>query len=354
MRQLKRYVGSAVLASITMVLFVIVALDFIAGIVDQLGRLSGKYQVAEALIYVSLYIPSTAYEYIPLSALVGSMLGLGALANSSELTVIRAAGVTIRQVVWLVFRPVFLFIFVGTLLGEYVTPYLDQYADSRRALAKGHSRALEGEKGLWNREGNEYIHVNAVLPNGKLYGVTRYAFDDAGQLQQATFVDSAIYQGDYWFEQDAKVTRFSKGEQVSVEYFDSRRWETELSPQLLDVLVLKAEKLPMKRLYEYSHFLAKQNLDASEYSLAFWQKALQPLATLSLVVIAISFILGPLRQVTMGFRIFVGVIVGLVFQTSQQLLGPTSIILGFSPALAVLAPITACFFLGWLFLKRAE
>lgn len=355
MKQLSRYIGATVIASILMVLFVIVALDFIAGVVDQLGRLRGNYQVLEALIFVSLDIPSTAYDYVPLSALVGSMLGLGALANSSELTVMRAAGVTIGQLVWLVFRPVLVFILAGALIGEYVAPYLDQYADSRRALAKGHSRALQGEKGLWNREGNEYIHVNAVLPNGKLYGVTRYSFANDGRLEKATFVDSAIYQGAYWFEQDARVTTFSEdGQSVSVEEFSSRRWQTELSPDLLDVLVLDAENLPMKRLHEYSSFLNKQNLDASEYSLAFWQKALQPLATLSLVVIAISFILGPLRQVTMGFRIFIGVIVGLVFQTSQKLLGPTSIIVGFSPVFAVLTPIMACFFFGWIFLKRAE
>jgi len=306
------------------------------------------------VMYVVLNVPSTAYDYIPLSALVGSMLGLGALANTSELTVMRAAGVTIWQLVWLVFRPAFVFIIAGVLIGEYVAPYLDQYADSRRALAKGHTRALQGEKGLWNREGDEYIHVNAVLPNGKLYGVTRYAFNQEGKLTEATFVNSAIYQGDYWFEQDTRVTQFVDGEKLDVVRYDSRRWDTELSPELLNVLVLDVERLPMNRLFDYSRFLKKQNLDAGEYLLAFWQKALQPLATLSLVVIAISFVLGPLRQVTMGFRIFVGVIVGLVFQTSQQLLGPMSIILGFSPALAVLAPISACFFFGCLLLKRAE
>lgn len=353
MKVLGRYVGSIVLSATSMVLFVIVALDLISDLIDQMGNLKGDYSFIEAALYVVLYIPSSTVDYIPLAALVGCLIGLGMLASSSELTVMRAAGVSISKIVWVVFKPVVFVVMVGAIVGEFAAPYLDQYADSRRALAQGHTKALEREKGLWNREGNEYMHFNAVLPNGKLYGITRYAFTELGHLESASFVGSAIHQGDHWFEQDGKISYFD-GDNIKTEYYASRRWDTELSPDLLNVLVLKPDELPMNRLYEYSSYLDKQNLDSSDYRLAFWQKALQPLATLSLVIIAISFILGPLRQTTMGFRVFVGVIVGLIFQTTQKLLGPTSIIMGFSPVYAVLIPILACFFIGWLLLRRAR
>ncbi|WP_096087155.1 LPS export ABC transporter permease LptG [Agaribacterium haliotis] len=353
MKQLSRYVGRVVFAAIAVVLFVILSLDLISDLVDQLGNLRGNYDLKEAIIYVLLYVPSSCYDFIPLSALVGCLIGLGTLASSSELTVMRAAGVSVRQIVWVVFKPVLLVIICGSLLGEFVAPYTDQYADSRRALAQGHQRALQSEKGLWSKEGDEYIHINAVLPNGKLYGITRFSFDDDGRLLSSSFADAAIYQGDHWFEQDAQLSRF-EGNRIQTSRLDSRIWHSELSPALLNVLVLKPDELPMKKLYDYSVYLEKQEVDASEYRLAFWQKALQPLATLSLVVIAISFILGPLRQVTMGFRVFVGVLVGLIFQTSQKLLGPTSIIMGFSPAYAVLVPILCCFIFGWILLRRAN
>lgn len=353
MSALSRYVGRIVLGSIAAVLFVILALDFIADLIEQMGNLKGEYDLLEAMIYALLYMPSSMVDFIPLSALVGCLIGLGMLASSSELTVMRAAGISVVQIVVTVFKPVLLVVVTGALVAEFVAPYLDQYADSRRALAQGHTRALEQTKGLWNREGNEYMHFNAVLPNGKLFGITRYLFSDDGRLESATFVDSAIYQGDYWFEQDGRISYFDD-RRIMTQAYESGRWETELSPELLNVLVLKPDELPMKRLYDYSLYLDKQNQDASDYWLAFWQKALQPLATLSLVIIAISFILGPLRQTTMGFRVFIGVLVGMVFQTSQKLLGPTSIIMGFSPGYAVLVPISVCFLIGWILLKRAE
>lgn len=353
MIQLSRYVGNVVLASIAVVMFVILSLDLISDLIDQLGNLKGNYNFLEALLYALLYVPSSFVDFIPLAALVGCLIGLGSLANSSELTVMRAAGVSVSKIIWIVFKPVLGVVIVGALVGEFAAPYLDQYADSRRALAQGHTRALERDKGLWNREGNEFMHFNAVLPNGKLFGITRYAFGEEGELQSATFVNSAIFQGDHWFEQEGRISYF-EGDRINTQYYESRRWDTELSPDLLNVLVLEPDELPMKRLHDYSTYLNKQTQDSSDYRLAFWQKAMQPLATLSLVIIAISFILGPLRQVTMGFRVFIGVIVGLIFQTSQKMLGPTSIIVGFSPVYAVMIPILASFLIGWLLLKRAE
>jgi len=85
----------------------------------------------------------------------------------------------------------------------------------------------------------------------------------------------------------------------------------------------------------------------------FWDKAMQPLTIVSLVLIAISFVFGPLRQVTMGYRIFTGVVVGLVFRTSQDLLGPASVVFGFSPFLAVMFPALVCCVIGLVLLRRA-
>lgn len=352
MKKIKRYIGRSVAGSILVVLLVIVALDFISELVDQGARIDGNFTFKEVIIYSLLSIPSSIYDFLPLASLVGCLIGLGLLANTSELTVMRAAGVSVVQIIWAVMRPILGFIVVGILLGEFVTPTTDQFAESRKAIALGHESALQGQRGVWNREGNEFMHFSAVLPNGKLFGVTRLQFDDSGQLESSTYVESAIFQEDHWFERNGMRTVFH-GDHVTTDFFTTNTWRSELSPRLLDVLVLTADDLPMKRLYTYANYLGRQGQDAKEYQLAFWQKALQPLATASLVMIAISFIFGPLRQVTMGFRIFTGVIVGIVFRTTQDLLGPSSLIFGFSPFVAVIIPILLCAFFGWVLLRRS-
>lgn len=352
MRKLKNYIGRSVMASIFVVLLVITALDAIAQLVDELGNMRGNYGLDDVLLYVALSLPSSIYEYLPLSSLVGCLMGLGLLAATSELTVIRASGVSVLRIMWAVMRPVLLFIVMGLLIGEYVSPVTDQYGESRRALLLGNARALEGETGIWNREGNEYMHFNAVLPNGRLFGITRLRFDEEGRLLSSTFVESAIYQGTHWFEENGVVT-YINPESTRTESFNTRIWNTEVTPDLLKVLALKPDELPMQRLYTYATYLDRQGLDSDEYHLSFWRKALQPLATTSLVLVAISFIFGPLRQVTAGFRVFSGVIVGIVFRTSQDLLEPLSLIMGVSPMYAVFLPILVCFLAGFLLLRRA-
>lgn len=352
MRRINHYIGVNVAGSIIVVLLVIVALDVIAMLVDQLDNLKGDYDFIEAVVFTLLSVPSSIYEFLPLASLVGCLIGLGLLANTSELTVIRAAGVSVVRIIWAVMRPVFLFILIALMLGEYVTPTLNQYAESRRAIALGHKTALTGQRGVWNKEGKEYMHFSAVLPNGKLLGVTRMLFDDFGRLLTMTYVESAIYQGDHWFEQEGVVTQLTDVN-IDTKKFDSRRWQTEISPELLSVIALQPNDLPMQRLLPYAEYLEKQGQNGTEYRLAFWQKLFQPLATLSLVIIAISFVFGPLRQVTMGFRVFAGVIVGLAFQTVQDLLGPSSILFGFAPLIAVLVPIGISFLVGVLLLRRS-
>jgi len=355
MRKLKRYISRIVSSAVFVVLLVIVALDTLSAIVDQLDDLSEHYGILDVMFSVLLELPASIYEYIPLSCLVGCLIGLGMLASSSELVVIRAAGVNIRQIVWAVMRPILLFIVGGVLLGEYVSPYSNQLADSYKTLKQEGKASAHARHGHWHREreGNEYMHFNAVLPNGKLYGITRYQFNDSGVLVETSYVESAIHQGDYWFEENGIVTSFNQ-EKIEQFTFNTREWHTQVSPDLLNVLVLDTQDLPMNRLKRQADYLDKQGLDSSEYRLIFWRKALQPLATASLVIIAISFILGPLRQTTMGFRVFVGIIVGLIFQSSQQILAPTSYLMGFSPMYAVLIPIAISFLLGVALIKKAQ
>jgi lipopolysaccharide export system permease protein len=352
MRKLNRYVSRSVAMAIGMVLLVLMSLDLIVSFIDQLASVRDNYTMAEALIYIGFTLPRRIYEYLPFATLIGCLVGLGILASSSELVIMRAAGVSVARICWMVLKPVLWFIALGILLAEYVTPYTDQMAESRRALALDR-RAPQHEQGLWNREGDEFMHFNAVLPTGILYGITRYRFDDEQQLREASFSRQAIYQNGYWQEEDVATTYF-EAQGLRSDYQLISRWDTHLTPALLNIVALPPDSLSIRSLFYYVNYLDTQNLDAGDYSLALWQKVLQPLATASLVLIAISFIFGPLRSVTMGQRIFTGVVFGIVFRLTQELLGPSSLVFGFPPLIAVIIPIALCFALGGYLLSRAR
>ncbi len=352
MRQLSRYVSFFVLSAILIVLVIIVALDVISAIIDGAGDIRNDYTFVEVLKYVGTTLPSRVYQNIPFSALIGCLIGLGVLAGNSELVIMRAAGVSLLRIVGFVLRPVLVVIIFGVVIGEYVVPYTDQLAESRRMLLRSGEDAVATASGMWNREGNEYMHINAVFPNGKLFGVTRYEFDESNQLQRVSFVPEARYVGDYWIEENGVETLFL-GDRTETGSFVTRRWETGLSPDLLRLVMMPAQSLSMLNLYNYGVYLRDQGLDHGQYWLAFWGKALQPITIISLVMIAVSFIFGPLREVTMGHRVFAGVVTGIIFRTSQELLGPASLVYGFDPFWSVLGPALVCVFIGLILLRRA-
>ena len=158
-----------------LVLVVVLSLDFIFGFINQLEALRNNYQMLQALMYVVYTMPRRVYEYLPLGAFMGCLIGLGALAGTSELVVMRAAGVSIRRIVWAAMKPALVVVLISLLLGEYVAPYFDRIAESERAMASGSSNGLTNGEGLWHREGPTFMHFNAVQPNGVLHGVSLFA-----------------------------------------------------------------------------------------------------------------------------------------------------------------------------------
>lgn len=352
MVKLDRYIGSSVFFSILAVLGVIVGLALLFAFIDELGDLDAGYGVAEAARFILLTIPSRIHELLPMAALIGCLIGLGTLASSSELTIMRAAGVSLGRIVWAVMKPLLVLMLVGLLIGEYVSPWSENLAQSGRSLAQGGGEAQSTRRGMWHRQGEEYVHINSVQPNGVLLGVTRYRFDGERRLQSASFARRARYEGDHWQLEKVTTTLLfaDHSEQVTL---PDERWDIELSPELLGTVVVEPEALSISGLWSYIHYLGEQGLNNNNYWLAFWTKVLQPLVTATLVLLAISFIFGPLRSVTLGQRIFTGVLVGFVFRIGQDLLGPSSLVFGFSPLLAVLVPAGICALAGFWLLRRA-
>ncbi len=351
MHKLNRYIGRTVTGAIVLVLLVIVGIDLLTAVIDQLEDLRGEYTFAAALQYVAMTIPGRFYEFLPFAALVGCLAGLGSMAGSSELVVMRAAGISTARLVWAAMKPALVLSLLGLVLAEYIAPPVQQIAESFRAVALQEEGKAHSEYGMWHREGNRYMHFNAVQPNGVLYGVSIYQFSDGRELQRSLYAERASFVGGQWLLEDVKEASFN-ARSAEQQLHRSLSWQTELTPQLLNILVLQPSDLSISGLWRYAAYLQEQGINGGEYLLAFWNKLLQPLTIVGLVLVAISFIFGPLREVTMGHRVFVGVLIGVVFRMLQDMLGPASLVFGFAPVYASLLPIVLSFVVGGALLMR--
>jgi lipopolysaccharide export system permease protein len=353
MKCLDRYVAVQVLSSIFVVLIVVLGLDFVFAYMDEVKDTTDTYTSATIVKYLFLKIPGSFYEFLPLSSLVGCLVGLGMLASHSELTVMRAAGISTLRIIMSVIKPALLLAFISMAAGEFIVPVTEQLAQSTKATATGDGKALHSQYGVWHREADTYIHINAVIPGGKIEGVTRFEFDSNGKLQASSFAQAGEYKTDHWLLSNISKTTLSDNK-TEVSTQSNEQWSLGLSPELLAALVVEPKDLALSRLWSFAQYLSEQSLQADAYFFAFWSKLFQPLTVIALVLIGILFIFGPLRSVTVGQRIIAGVITGLFFKFIQDILGQMSSVAGISPLLAVLVPVLVCIVFGAILLNRSK
>ena len=349
---LNTYLWKRVSSHILIVLVVFGIIEYMmTGLSEFSYGLEGDYQVTQALWFVLVTSPSRLYELFPLVVLVGCLTGLGSLANSSELTVIRAAGFSIPSITMRVLQPVLVIMLVVGLLGETVIPMAESYGQAYRST-RSHEDTSSGRYGFWHKDGNEFIYFGALTPAGDVEGLRRYVMNSQGQPTGMIVAKTGKYTDHQWqlFDVERDIFHTSSIEQQN---FDSLIWNTAVTPQLLSTLIVEPNKLSIWGLWKYVSYLTEQKIDASKYELAFWEKALRPVMTAALVLVAMSFIFGPLREVAMGTRIFAGVLVGLVIKMSQNILPSFAMIYNIEPIVIDALPIVICALAGFWLLRRA-
>ncbi|PMR69249.1 LPS export ABC transporter permease LptG [Halomonas heilongjiangensis] len=345
-----RYLARNVLAAIVVVQVVLLGLDLVITYINDLDDVEGGYGAFQVLLYLLMRLPWRFYQYAPVGVLIGALIGLGSMASSNELTVMRAAGRSLTRILWGVMKPIILVVVVVLFIAEYVSPRTEQFASAWRLEQMQGEGAVLTERGGWQREGDSFYRFGAIRADDTVLDLTRYRFEDQ-VLREATTAERAAWREDRWVLERVEVTRF-ENERTEVEHHDTLSWQTSLTPEQLSRLLRSINSQAPSELWAYARYLQAQGLQATEPLLYFWQKILMPLTLGSLVLVAASFVFGPLRSVAAGTRVFYGVITGLTFKYLQDLLAPASTVFGFSPAWAVLAPTLICAGVGAYLLRR--
>ncbi|NQD38229.1 LPS export ABC transporter permease LptG [Permianibacter sp. IMCC34836] len=353
MRILNRYIVRSVLQPTAMVLFLLVALRFLFSFLDELGDVgTAEYTAIKALAYTLLSVPMWLGELLPMATLIGTVMGLGVLSSSSELTAMRAAAVSPTQVGMATIRAAVFLILGGALLSEVIVPHTSSMAQDLRLNAIAPNEAFRASgAGVWLRSTHDYVFFRHVLVDQTADEVQIFSFSAPQQLSETYFAERAQYQGDgKWRLLRGIHTRFD-GEQVNTEPFDEVFWQSELAPEHLQVLQARPAELSGAGLWSYSQYLVSNGLDASQYDLEFWRKVFQPLNLFAMMLAGIASVFGPLRSVTVSARVLAGVAVGLSFHYLGQIFGPVSLVYQLPPVLGALLP-PAVFLTGALWLLR--
>jgi len=351
---LDRYIARHVAMGILIVMGLLLSLFTVFAFMDELNRVGrGSYTTLNAVQYVMLLTPGIAYQLFPIAALLGSTIGLGLLASNSELTVMRAAGVSLNRIVWSTMKVGLVLVALTLILGESIAPVAEQYARTLRSVAISDKLAIHGKSQLWARDGKTFVNVREILPGERLGDIYIYERDASHQITRIVYAQSAVFQKNQWLLVDVVSSDLTR-KQVASRHQEKMIWDTTLSPDLLSVVTLIPATMSARGLYQYIHYLKKNGLDAATYEYALWGKIVAPLITGVMVFLAIPFVFGPLRSVGVGHRVLVGALVGIGFYLANQMFSYVGIVYSFNPALSAMLPACLALAVAYGMMRRVR
>jgi lipopolysaccharide export system permease protein len=349
---LERYIAQTVAANVVVVATVLVAIYTFLAFLDELGDLGrGRYGLLLVVEYVALTIPRRIYELFPACALLGTLIGLGSLAASSELTAMRAGGVSMARIVGALARVGVVLMVAVTLLGEWVAPAGEQYAQTMRSIALSGQIALKSRHGFWVRDGLRFINIRQVLAGAHLGDITVYEFDKDRRLRTVAHAKEASFLDGNWQLRDIDIYHISQ-DGVSEQHMVRADWKTLLRPDLVKVVVVDPQDLSFTGLWTYIRYLRANKQDARRYQLALWVKLAAPFSTGVMVFVAIPFVFGTLRSVGVGQRIMAGTLVGMGFYLLNQTLSHVGLVYNLSPFVSAFLPSVLFLSLAFVMLRR--
>ena len=361
MNRIERYLGGVVLSHSLLVMLVLMVIFSFFEFMNQVGKLTDSYTLGLGAFYTLLKIPVYSYEVFPIVLLIGTLMGLGSLANQSELTVLRVTGWSIKRILWAVLKTAFLMWLVMAVIGEFVAPKSEAYAKKMRAEALNQSFSIGSSSGLWIKDDYQYIHVGRVISSQDLRNIEIYDLKD-GKVSGLIQAKQAKYDGGWTFKKvkhiDLKpiqaTEQMPKYYDYSTVHYDEITRSFPLKPEDLTNLDIETRYLSGWDLYQYVVFLEENGLDASSYLLSFWRKVATPLVVLAMIAVVFPLIFGSMRQVSVGQRIFLGVLIGMGFHLINQLIGNISVVYQLPIVLAAIAPSIALLLFSWYWLRRVD
>lgn len=330
---LGRYLRREILTAVVFVLVCFLALfaffDFIKEL-EEVGR--GGYKLQHALLYVTLALPSHAYELMPIAALIGTIYSLAQFASRSEFTAMRAAGLGRTRALRHIGAIGLILAVLTFVAGEVVTPPAEKLAQRIRLSALGASVANQFRSGLWIKDTvkdadgqiqrTRFVNIQEILPDTSIRGVKVIEFDSAVRLRELLTSASGQFQGaEGWRLGGVQITDFTttraaeqlmslKASQRSLQSFS---WQSELNPNILGVLMVVPSRMAVWDLSQYVDHLRDNQQRADRYEIALWSKLIYPLATIVMMFLALPFAYLQVRAGSIGYKVFSGIMLGIAF-----------------------------------------
>lgn len=354
MKILDRYILKQLVVSTAFVSLVLIAIQSFLNMVQEMHLIgTGDYGLIQVLTYVLMQLPASFYQLFPMGLFLGCLVGLGRLAASSELIVMRAAGFSIMRIGYSVVKAALLMIVVVTVIGEGFGPYLQKVSNTMRQHWLDPAPKAAVLSDVWMRQGDSYVYVAHIKNNQTIEGLTEYSFYPDGRMKQITSAKTGVLQSGQWQLKNLSILVFEKGHIVQ-----HHKNQAYIKLRLRPNLQLKLQNAPaqdsLRSLYDTIRYRESIGLTNTQQIYDFMRRIFQPVTTLIMVLLAVPFVFGSLRSASTGHRILLGIVIGFSFYMLNQLFGPIALVYQYPAMMAAATPTIIFTLLLFFLLSRVK
>ena len=326
-------IGRAVWMAFLVVFLVFLGLELVFRLLDELDKFGPNYSLIDALLVSVTGMPRRLYLDLPIIVLIAVAAGLGGLAQSSELTILRAAGLSRTQIftklLW-VLSPILV---MSVVFAEKGMPEAEQFSRIYKD-----ARIAGGVKdSIWTRDIGRYVFVEGGATGGVRTWKQIEIREEQNDIARVMASDAVVLSAATVELSDARVLNLTP-ERVVLETRDVSQ-DTRLSASEVRWLTQNPDALALSELWEASTYLQDEGLNDRAHSQLFWQRILLPLTLVMLALLASATAFGSLRTMSLSNRVFLAVFLGLVFKYAMDMASPAVFLAGGHPALAIVIPL---------------
>ncbi|TNF89600.1 MAG: LPS export ABC transporter permease LptG [Gammaproteobacteria bacterium] len=318
---------------------------------EDVGK--GNFEVIDALNVMVYSLPKISLELLPVTSLIGVLVGLGALASQQELIALRAAGWSNYRLARPVLVLALAIITAAMATQQWLIPLLEEQIAGLRANAVEDAE-LEGESEFWTRNEHQIVRIGGVQFGLMPTDVEIFERDEAGHVTRVLNANRAdILNSSTWQLWDVVSTEIQeRGTRVG--RMETLEWRSVLTPDQMATIITTAAALAPSDLVQYVAHLEENDLDSHRYRLVLWQQLSLPIGILGMALLGVPFVVGSTRSMATGTRISIGVVIGILFYLGERTLGQIALLYSLPPIPLAMGPDIFILFLALYALSRAR
>ncbi|MFN8392590.1 MAG: LPS export ABC transporter permease LptG [Bdellovibrionota bacterium] len=286
-----------------------------------------KEGASATLIFSYLFykVPLIAQLMMPIAVLIATLLSVGRLSQLSEITAMRACGISI----FFLARPLIGAGIVISLLmfisGETIVPAATQkveeiyHLDIKKKVEKG----TFSKSNFWYRKGRSFFNIGLYdSRTATLKGISVYELDKNFKLLRRTDAREAVWGGNPaigWTMSDVVEIATNKKGGFDSSVFNKAPLVIDEQPRDFYNMERSAEGMSYRDLKRYTEKLKSEGVLVTNYLVALAAKLSFPLINLIVVLIAFPFALIPARSGSLTTSFVAGVMIGFGYYVVHAL-----------------------------------